>query len=516
MKSGSNAPAGNVLRILLAVPRRSGTIPAGGGKRTNKQNGLMKMTRVFLFVVNFLALWMIASSSQGGVVLTTLVSFDGTNGSCGGGGSTAGGLVQGSDGIFYGTITFGGTGYDGSVQSGCGTVFKMTPNGTLTTLAWFNGTNGAYPVYTLVEGTDGSFYGATWCGGTGYNGSLPSGYGTVFKITRDGQLTTLASFNGTNGSGPNGGMVRARDGNFYGTTSWGGTGYDGSIWRGHGTVFQLTTNGVLSTLVAFDGTNGNGPFAELLQANDGNFYGTTYAGGASDQGTVFKMTPEGTVTTLHSFNLGVDGAYPEAGLVQGADGDLYGTTEYGGGDVGSVFKITTNGAFTTLAHFSMGEGGALPRAALVQAADGNFYGTTSVEGAYGNGTAFRMSPDGTITTLISFPFTNGNPTAALVQGRDGNLYGRTSQGSLYGYGTIFRLCVPMPPVFRTITRSNDTVSLAWSAVAGQTYQLQYKSDPCSTNWNNLGSAAVATNGAVSASDTVGSIPQRYYRAVLLP
>ena len=248
-------------------------------------------------------------------------------------------------------------------------------------------------------------------------------------------LTTLVSFNGTNGRGPVAPLVQATDGNFYGTTGGGGA-------YSSGTVFKITPAGTLTTVYSFGGTDGGGPLAGLVQASDGNFYGTTQNGGADGLGTVFKLTPNGTLTTLHSFT-GPDGYYPSGGLVQATDGNFYGTTPYGG-DEGTVFKLTPNGTLTTLHNFT-GTDGERPSTDLIQATDGNLYGTTPDGGANQYwGTVFKITPSGTLTTLHSFSSTDGNPEAGLVQATDGNFYGTTEQGGTGncaggGCGTVFKI-----------------------------------------------------------------------------
>ena len=212
----------------------------------------------------------------------------------------------------------------------------------LTTLHSFgvftNGANGGMPGPSagLVQGSDGNFYGTAQYGGT--NG----GHGTVFKISTGGALTRLYSFTGGNdGAGPNG-VVQGSDGNFYGTTHFGGT-------NGLGTVFQISTNGALTSLYSFTGSDdGGNPSGGLVQGSDGNFYGTTGSGGANQVGTVFKISTNGALTSLYPFNGTDDGANPSGGLVQGSDGNFYGTTGSGGtNQVGTVFKISTNGALTS-------------------------------------------------------------------------------------------------------------------------------------------------------------------------
>jgi uncharacterized repeat protein (TIGR03803 family) len=221
------------------------------------------------------------------------------------------------------------------------------------------------------------------------------------------------------------------DGNFYGATSYGGIGYQqGSSYSGYGTVFRISSDGTLNTLVSFNGTNGSLPYARLVQGSDGNFYGTTWSGGANtnqprDGGTVFQISPSGTLTTLVSFN-GTNGYQSEAGLVQGTDGNFYGATKQGG------------------------------------------------------------------------PGYNGITSS--------------------GYGTIFRLRVPGadPLKIQTATKSGSTFTLTWLALSNRSYQVQFTTNLSRTNWNNCGSPVTATNFTATASDSITTDPQRFYRVVLLP
>ena len=336
----------------------------------------------------------------------------------------AGGLVQATDGNLYGTTTDGGA-------RGAGTVFKMSTGGAMTTLYSFCSqtgcADGLAPQAGLIQATDGNLYGTTASGGV-------NNHGTVFKITTSGALTTLYSFDSTDGANPVAGLVEGTDGDFYGTTYGGGS-------RDRGTVFKITPSGGLTTLYSFctqnSCTDGIFPQAGLVQANDGNFYGTTYEGGTSNRGTVFKITPTGTLTPLHSFNF-ADGVNPKAGLIQATDGNLYGTT-FGGGSHGwgSVFRITLGGALTTLYSFGWTDG-ASPAAGLVQATDGNFYGTTYWGGA--RGTIFEITPSGTLTKLYGFTFGDGaNPAAGLIQATDHNFYGTTFGGGSHDFGAVFKL-----------------------------------------------------------------------------
>ncbi len=417
-----------------------------------EKTGLLKRACITLVVCTAAV---IAAPAQ---TFTTLYSFDSTDG------RNPTGLIQGTDGNFYGMTFHGGSSY---CEDGCGTIFKVTPGGTLTTLHTFCQTDCAdgrnpSPSAWLIQATDGNFYGTTEYGG-------PNGYGTVFRITPGGTLTTLYSFcapsSCPDGSTPTAGLIQATDGNFYGTTGFGGA--YGNI-PGHGTIFRITPEGMLTRLYSFcaqtgcpDGFSPSG----LIQGTDGNFYGTTLAGGAT-LGTIFRITPEGTLTTLHTFCQTdcADGYQPSAGLIQAIDGNFYGTTKHAGAHGGgTVFKITPGGTLTTLYGLCAQKGcadGSSPGAALIQATDGNFYGTTEYGGANncanGCGTLFEITPTGTLGTLHSFDNTYGRwPAAGLIQATDGSFYGITGYGGANncedGCGTIFHLAVAPPAVTLTPT-----------------------------------------------------------------
>jgi uncharacterized repeat protein (TIGR03803 family) len=367
---------------------------------------------------------------------------------CTDGALSAASMIQAHDGNFYGTTLSGGA--VSPISGGAGTVFQITPSGAHTTLYSFcsqggtNCTDGVIP-RVMVEGPDGNFYGTTEEGGS-------NEHGTVFRITSTGTLTTLYRFcslggsSCTDGSDPVGGVTLGSDGNFYGTTEGGGS-------NGGGTIYMITSSGALSTLYNFCSqggsrcTDGENPFATLVQGSDGYFYGTTSAGGANAEGTVFKISPAPgfTFTSLYSFcSLGgtacTDGKTPlgVAGLVEGTDGNFYGTTE---GGSGSFFKITPTGSLTTLYNFCSKANcadGSIPNGVL-EGSDLNFYGTTESGGSTSAiaGTAFMLSPAGVLSTIYNFctqqigskPCTDGIfPLANLIQGSDGNLYGDTQFG----------------------------------------------------------------------------------------
>ena len=355
--------------------------------------------------------------------VTTLHSFNGGDGR-----SPEATLVQGSDGNFYGTTAL-------RVAHFKGTVFKADTTGTFTTLHSFSGSpgDGAVPVAGLVQGTDGNFYGTTAYGGAFFQG-------TVFRMTSSGAITVLHSFNSffSEGAVPIARLAQGSDGNFYGTTVLGGEHFQG-------TVFRIDATGIFTTLHSFSGSlsEGANPVGALVQGGDGNFYGTTPSGGEHLQGTVFRMTPAGALTVLHSFSgYPSEGAVPFAGLLQGSDGNFYGTTAVGGAHFkGTVFTIDAAGSLTTLHSFSGSPTeGANPVAGLVQGSDGNFYGTTALGGTHFRGTTFNIDATGSLTTLDSFsgsPSEGALPFAGLVQGSDGNFYGTTVLGGAHGAGTVF-------------------------------------------------------------------------------
>lgn len=278
-----------------------------------------------------------------------------------------GGVQLGQDGNFYGTTTDGGTHNEGSV-------FKITPVGALTTLWNFSeGTthDEGYPVYPPFYGQDGNFYGVA-------PGGYVGDYGEFYKVTTTGGAITPHPFNYTDGAVPSL-PIQGTDGNFYGTTQSGG---DPTCKCG--VVYKVTTGGVFKVLHAFKGypSDGYRPTGMLVQGYDGNFYGTTYQGGASNIGAIFKITPTGTMTLIHSFgSITGDGKLPLAGMSLGTDGNLYGTGSQGGKtNTGAIFKITTAGVYSLLYNFcstTSCKDGMGPATPLLQHTDGKFYGTTN-------------------------------------------------------------------------------------------------------------------------------------------
>lgn len=475
--AGGSLSAGGSTTIAITPTASAKALAAGQYAATlsfaDLNNGFSLNRQILLHVVN-------PTEAANGVVLSNLYSFSG-----GADGANPNGLIQGANGIYYGTTQNGGS-------HSQGTFFQMTANGVLTGLHSFGGGNdGANPYAALTPGSDGKFYGTTFQGGQ-------YGNGTVFSVTPDGQLATLLAFDSTNGDLPFAGLASGADGIFYGTTYQGGA-------YGRGTTFRMTTNGMLTTLYSFaNGSDGGQIAAGLIPGGDGNFYGTTWQGGNYGVGTVFCISTNGVLTTLASL-INTNGAFPFGGLAQGGDADFYGLTSQGGVfGYGAVFKITLAGQLTNLYSFTGGSDGANPRSTLLQGTDGNFYGTTANGGIYGNGTVFVISPDGALTTLVAFNGLDGaNPQAALTQSSDGYLYGTTQNGGVSNKGVVFRTGIQSAP---QITRQPASQSVFAGAkvqfsvsVLGST-QLVYQWQKDGTNLIDAGNIFGSANRILGLSN----------------
>ena len=331
-------------------------------------------------------------------------------------------MAQGEDGNIYGATTSDGSG-------GYGTIFKMTPAGVLTTLHNFNFTDGAGPQGGISLAIDGNFYGTTYEGGA-------NARGTIFKITPAGVFTSLYSFTATtDGAYPRIPPVMAQDGNLYGVT-----GDDTNA-----ILYKVTTAGVFTAM----GTLVTHSYTPLLLGLDGNLYGTTTAGGTYNAGTVFAFSPSAKVIkTLYSFH---NEWSPSGPLVQGVDGALYGVAGSGGtGDGGCVFRVTTGGAYKVLYNFSVSgaSDGRYPQTGVVQGSDGFLYGLASAGGAFGQGTLFRVRTTGTgFQDLHDFQTPTGDtPSSALLLHTNGTLYGETFHGGTKTpYGTVFSFTNNLKP-----------------------------------------------------------------------
>jgi len=300
---------------------------------------------------------------------------------------------------------------------------RLTPS--LSALASFSGSNGAGPTDPVIMDSSGNLYGTTTGGGA-------YGDGTVFELANgSGKITTLASFNGTNGSDPVAALIMDSSGNLYSTTATGGA-------HGDGTVFELAHgSGTITTLASFNGTNGNLVRAPLVMDGNGNLYGTTERGGSPGGGTVFELAQgSGTITTLASFSGSGAGQAPLSGLLIDSSGNLYGTT-FGGGD--TIFEVA-HGSHTITVLASLSSAGDPYYAPLVMDSSGNLYGTAEGGGDSVDGAVFELAQgSSTVITLASFNGTNGDGPTGLIMDSSGNLYGTTQGGGASNDGTVFEV-----------------------------------------------------------------------------
>jgi uncharacterized repeat protein (TIGR03803 family) len=441
-------------------------------------------------------------------------------------------VTQATDGNFYGTATNG-------IFGGGGNIFRMTPDGEITNVYTFvcsrtTCVNGAGPQTAPILGTDGNLYGVTAGGG---HGSCGSG-GIVYKLTLQGKLTVLYNFASscTDGATPNG-IVLGSDGNFYGTTVYGGNNSDGP-----GIVFKITPAGKYTELYSFcsqaNCTDGEKPFFPPVQGNDGNFYGATSGGGSFGGGVIYKITPSGQYSVIYNFCYSqqtgacVEGSYPYA-ITKDADGNFVGTAVGGSTGYGVVFKVTPGGQYSILTNFpNLGTFG-WPGSQLTLGSDGNLYGTL-IGGGSGSwapivrGAVYRISPNGDFTPLQAFCECGSgkgfNPIAGVFQGTDGNFYGTTAMGGIgpytdedWGYGTVFQYASGLGPNAQTVPaagKAGQTVLILGNHLTGATgvtfNGVQANFTVESDTYIKATVPAGATTGAVSvvtSSGTLSSNPQ---------
>lgn len=396
-------------------------------------------------------------------------------------------ITQGRDGDFYTTAPFGGCVTNGAA-------YKFSPDGTPTVLHSFNNANGdgVEPSSGLTLGTSGQFWGTSSGGGDNQGGN-------IFTVSSTGTFDILYSFcaetNCTDGGTPIAPPVQGMNGDFYGMTVDKGNLSICTYGNGGcGTIYKITPAGQYSVLHTFDQTNGANPMDQLVLGTDGNFYGTTFYGGSvngvyNGNGVFFRITPSGAYTPVYTFcSLSgcLDGGQPTAGLVQGTDGNFYGTTICCGTHLysnyfgGTIFKITPTGKLTVLYNFcsqpNCADGGEAS-AGLIQGTDGNFYGTAVAGGETGNGTIFQITPEGVYTVLHSFDYTDGNvANSLLTQGTDGTIYGQTAAGGTgpcinTGCGVIFSLDMGLSDYADPLTWYGDegaTIEILGSGLTGTT------------------------------------------------
>ena len=461
--------------------------------------GALALTAVLMSAV-------ITAQSAPAQTFTVLDDFNSTDG-----GDASATLVQATNGNLYGTTPEGGA-------AGAGNIYYVTPSGTLTSIYSFclQGTppsdcpDGYRPLPALIQASNGDLYGTTLGGGANHEGS-------VFKITTGGSLTTLYSFCSLSGCvdgiQPYGPLFQASNGDLYGTTS-----FDGAN-SGWGTIFKMTLTGKLTTIVNFAYTpGGNMPAGGLIEATNGDLYGMTPTGGGYGDctyscGTVFKITAAGKITYLHNFCFlsgCADGGSPQGALIQASNGNFYGTTSVGGANgYGTVFEITPAGKLTTLYSFcsvSACADGSSPRSTLIQATDGNLYGTTEYGGyfysgpdgycgaSYGCGTMFEITTAGKLTTLYSFCAISGCtdgffPTSGLTLDTNGTFYGATPVGGTIncpaeggGCGTLFSLSTGLGPfvALRTISgKEGSKIGILGQGFSGSSV-VEFGGTPAST------------------------------------
>lgn len=405
--------------------------------------------------------------------------------------NAAASLLVGKDGALYGTSYYGGT-------NGVGTIFKLNRDGTgYQILHHFGaGNDGSYPYAGLVQTANGTLFGSTSTGGT-------NGNGTIFSIGTNGQsYVVLVAPEYQDGFAFNGTPIIGMDGGLYGTGNYGGTNFDGVVYR----VNQNGQNYTVLHSFPVDATDGMNPQSSLIQGPDGTLYGTTYDGGTNSNGTVFRMsTNGGGFMVLHHFPaFANDGASPYGALAQGPDGTLYGTT-YGGTTNygGSVFKMSTNGGAYVVIHVFTYSDGGYPYGNLGWAGDGLLMGTTLRGGDSGNGTVFTIDTNGNnLVTLHSFvgaPLDGSLPQGGVVSGNDGGIYGATTTGGSLDYGSVYKL-TSTADIARLQYFGHTGAVVTVSSFPGQMYHLQATTNLGKAGWTNLATNVIGASGISVVTD----------------
>jgi uncharacterized repeat protein (TIGR03803 family) len=434
-------------------------------------------------------------------------------------------IAQGRNGDMYSTAL-------GSCTSSFGDAYKITTKGKVGVLHGFSGSEQVLTVSGLTLATTGSYW------GTNEGGEF--GPGNIFKMSAAGKVTDYNVLGGTgevNGDDPIAPPVQGMDGNFYGTTTSGGNTSKCTYGNGGcGVIYQITPAGKYKVIYTFDQTNGGNPDDALLLGTDGNFYGTASQGGTVGgkyvgDGVVFKITTTGEYSVVYAFCSEThcnDGANPLAALIQGSDGNFYGTTEYGGVGAGGVpegviFKLTPSGEITVLYSFcavASCKDGANPFGSLVQATDGNFYGTTAYGGANGHGVIFEVTPAGKYTVLYNFATTTGGvPQTTLLQNTNGIFYGTASQGGTGshidctgGCGVFYSFNVGLDPFVSIVNwygKVGKTVEILGQGFKGTT-AVSFNGTPAAfkataANYLTAVVPAGATSGVITVTTPTGTL-----------
>jgi uncharacterized repeat protein (TIGR03803 family) len=451
---------------------------------------ILSHSRFFVIVVAMI----MAPSASRAQTFTDLFDFDGTNHGCCS--SYPGVLAQGRDGNLYGTSLSGGA-------NGRGNVFKAALDGTITVLHDFNVTDGSGPQGGISLGTDGNFYGTTAGGGT-------HSAGTIFKITPGGTHTVLYNFtNGTEGGFPHNAPVTGNDGKLYGVT----------VTGSKSTIYRITTAGVFTPLIVL-GVESNGP---LTLANDGKFYGVTVLGGTSNRGSIFSVTTGGVLKTLVSFN-DPTGALPYGPILQATDGNFYGTASTGGSlSSGVVYKMTPAGVYTVLHNFDTNTraNGINPMTGMVQGSDGFLYGVTAGGGTALGGTIFKIKTDGTLFSVVhSFDVTHGSsPYSLPTLHTNGKIYGLTNSGGAHNDGVLYSLDAALTSFVRPVAINSARVG-AGVGILGQNLstatQVLFGTGPgtitpSGNSFITAKPAAGATTGIITVKEPGGNqlSPQKF-------